>query len=94
LTAWLDGRAQNVIIDRTFVDEHDQRWIVDYKTSTHEGGGLDVFLAREQQRYRAQLENYAQLLALLDKRPIRLGLYFPLLQGWREWDAGVAAARR
>jgi ATP-dependent exoDNAse (exonuclease V) beta subunit len=94
LTAWLDGRAQNVIIDRTFVDEHDQRWIVDYKTSTHEGGGLDVFLAREQQRYRAQLENYAQLLALLDKRPIRLGLYFPLLQGWREWGAGVAAARR
>ena len=87
LTAWVGERAQNVIIDRTFVDEHDHRWIVDYKTSTHEGGGLEVFLAREQQRYRAQLENYAQLLALLDKRPIRLGLYFPLLQGWREWDA-------
>ena len=88
LTAWIGERAQNVIIDRTFVDEHDVRWIVDYKTSTHEGGGLDVFLEREQQRYRAQLENYAQLLALLDSRPIRLGLYFPLLQGWREWDAG------
>ena len=87
LTAWVGGRAQNVIIDRTFVDEHDHRWIVDYKTSTHEGGGLEEFLAREQQRYRAQLENYAQLLALLDSRPIRLGLYFPLLQGWREWDA-------
>jgi ATP-dependent helicase/nuclease subunit A len=87
LTAWIGERAQNVIIDRTFVDEHGQRWIVDYKTSTHEGGGLEVFLAREQQRYRAQLEHYAQLLALLDSRPIRLGLYFPLLQGWREWDA-------
>ncbi len=87
LTAWIGERAQNVIIDRTFVDEHDVRWIVDYKTSTHEGGGLEVFLAREQQRYRAQLENYAQLVALLDSRPIRLGLYFPLLQGWREWDA-------
>ena len=87
LTAWVDNRAQNIIIDRTFIDEHDQRWIVDYKTSTHEGGGLEVFLAREQQRYRAQLENYAQLLALIDKRPIRLGLYFPLLRGWREWDA-------
>jgi len=32
------------------------RWIVDYKTGTHEGGDLEEFLDREQERCRAQLE--------------------------------------
>jgi hypothetical protein len=62
------------------------RWIVDFKTSTHSGGGREEFLDREQERYRAQLERYAQVLGKLDSRPIRLGLYFPLLGGWREWS--------
>jgi ATP-dependent exoDNAse (exonuclease V) beta subunit len=87
LTAVLDGRAENVIIDRTFVDADGTRWIVDYKTSSHSGGGLAAFLDREQERYRAQLERYARVVRLLDTRPVRLGLYFPLLQGWRAWDA-------
>jgi hypothetical protein len=39
-----------------------------------------------QNRYRAQLERYAQVLGKLDPCPIRLGLYFPLLGGWREWS--------
>ena len=39
------------------------------------------------ERYRAQLERYAALLRGLDRRPVRLGLYFPLLKGWREWEA-------
>jgi hypothetical protein len=51
------------------------------------GWGLDAFLDREQERYRSQLERYATVLRKLDARPIRLGLYFPLLGGWREWDA-------
>ncbi len=85
LSGVLDGDIVNVILDRSFVDETGTRWIVDYKTSAHEGGGLDEFLDREQERYRSQLERYARLLAPLDSRPIRLGLYFPLLGGWREW---------
>jgi len=76
------------IMDRSFVDANGIRWIIDYKTSTHEGGGLDAFLDREQERYRGQLERYAAVLGKLDSRPIRLGLYFPLLGGWREWEAG------
>ena len=75
-------------MDRSFVDAKGIRWIIDYKTSTHEGGGLDAFLDREQERYRGQLERYADVLRKLDARPIRLGLYFPLLSGWREWEAG------
>jgi len=80
------GRVVTAVIDRTFVDAKGVRWIIDYKTSTHEGGGREEFLDREQERYRAQLQRYAQVLGNLDPRPIRLGLYFPLLSGWREWS--------
>ncbi|OGA24967.1 MAG: DNA helicase UvrD [Betaproteobacteria bacterium RIFCSPLOWO2_02_FULL_67_26] len=76
----------NIVMDRTFVDERGTRWIVDYKTGTHAGGDLDAFLDRERERYRPQLERYAALMRGLDSRPIRLGLYFPLLNGWREWN--------
>ena len=41
--------------------------------------------AVEQERYRAQLERYATFMRMLDNRPVKLGLYFPLLKGWREW---------
>ncbi|HEY6280908.1 MAG TPA: UvrD-helicase domain-containing protein [Burkholderiales bacterium] len=85
LTGLLDGELVDVAIDRTFVDENGVRWIVDYKTGTHEGGDLEEFLDREKERYRKQLEQYAALMKMLDKREIKLGLYFPLLKGWREW---------
>jgi ATP-dependent exoDNAse (exonuclease V) beta subunit len=76
----------NIVVDRTFIDEGGTRWIVDYKTGTHEGADMDAFLDREQERYRGQLEQYAALMRGVDDRPIRLGLYFPLLNGWREWS--------
>jgi ATP-dependent exoDNAse (exonuclease V) beta subunit len=80
----------NVIIDRSFVDADGIRWIVDYKSGRHEGGDTQAFLDREQQRYREQLERYGRLMSAMDPRPIRLGLYFPAVGGWREW-AFVAA---
>jgi len=55
--------------------------IIDYKTGAHTGGGLDEFLDREQERYRQQLEPYASAMSKMEERPIRLGLYFPLLGG-------------
>ena len=79
------GNVINIIIDRTFIDEKGVRWIVDYKTSRHESGDVDEFLDLQQERYREQLEKYATVMSALDDRPIRLGLYFPLLHGWREW---------
>jgi ATP-dependent exoDNAse (exonuclease V) beta subunit len=85
LTGQLDGRLLHVILDRTFIDADGTRWIIDYKTGSHGGGGLEAFLDREQDRYRAQLERYALILRALDPRPIRLGLYFPLMAAWREW---------
>jgi len=122
LSGVADGRCVNVVIDRTFIDAEGARWIIDYKTSTHEGGNTEAFLDNERERYRAQLERYAALLhaggapqgdllrgapqgdllrgapqgdllrsapqedLLRSEQRIRLGLYFPLLGGWREWD--------
>jgi hypothetical protein len=79
------GALVNVVIDRSFVDADGVCWIIDYKSSRHEGGDVEAFLDREQQRYRAQLERYGRLMSAADFRPIRLGLYYPALGGWREW---------
>lgn len=78
--------VSRVIIDRTFVDESGVRWIVDYKTGDHEGGNKDAFLDEEQKRYADQLNRYADIMKRLDDRPVRVGLYFPMLKAWREWD--------
>jgi ATP-dependent exoDNAse (exonuclease V) beta subunit len=85
LTGRIDGTTVSVVIDRTFVDETGIRWIVDYKSSSHEGADLEGFLASEQERYRPQLERYASLMRHVGPEPIRLGLYFPLLSAWRSW---------
>ena len=85
LSGLTGGRIRHFTLDRTFVDEDNVRWIIDYKTGAHEGGGLEAFLDNEQVRYRTQLQNYAHLMKHMDSRPIRLGLYFPILQAWREW---------
>jgi ATP-dependent helicase/nuclease subunit A len=75
-------------IDRTFLDADGVRWIVDFKTSLHEGDDLETFLDREQQRYAPQLESYAALLAAYQPSArVRLGLYFALHARWREWAA-------
>ncbi len=87
LSGMLGGSLIQVRIDRSFVDaESGERWIVDYKTSRHAGGGLDRFFAEEIERHRGQLQRYAALVGKLDPRPIRLGLYYPLLGAWREVD--------
>jgi ATP-dependent exoDNAse (exonuclease V) beta subunit len=88
LTGRIGSDVVRIVIDRTFVDASGVRWIVDYKTSRHEGAGFDAFLDSEQERYRPQLERYAVLMRKLGPEPVRLGLYFPLLGGWREWPAG------
>ena len=89
LSGLIDGRLVHVVLDRCFVDEQGVGWIIDYKSSAHEGGDLAQFLDNEQQRYKPQLERYAVLMRARDPRPWRLGLYFPLLKGWREWLAGA-----
>jgi ATP-dependent helicase/nuclease subunit A len=83
LSGRYQGQIVRVVFDRSFVDEG-VRWVIDYKTSEHEGGGLDQFLDREVERYRSQLQRYAVLARKLGPEPVRVGLYFPLMRAWRE----------
>jgi ATP-dependent exoDNAse (exonuclease V) beta subunit len=75
----LRNRERSFRIDRYFEDADGRKWVVDYKTSVHEGAGVEVFLDLQQARYKAQLEAYAQALGA------EKGLYFPLQKGWRSW---------
>ena len=76
---------RSYVIDRLIRDAEGIRWVVDYKTSGHEGADVAGFLDQERERYRRQLERYALALGPGESS---LGLYFPLLSGWREWKAG------
>jgi ATP-dependent exoDNAse (exonuclease V) beta subunit len=80
ITGVADGAVRRMVIDRLFRDEFGRRWVVDYKTSSHGGADVEAFLERERGRYTDQLARYARALGDVD----RLGLYFPLLAGWRE----------
>lgn len=76
LTTHANGKIQQIIIDRTFVDNN-IRWIIDYKT----GSPTD----NDMEQYHQQLEHYAKIFSTLDTKPIHLGLYFPLTDHWYEW---------
>ncbi len=90
VTVLKDGAIERLVIDRTFVDEHDVRWIVDYKTSQHEGGDLPGFIARELERYAEQLAGYRTAMRALEPdREIRTALYFPLLGVFCEYDGAA-----
>lgn len=86
LSAFHNRKLVNIVIDRTFIDDAGVRWIIDYKTGVHEGQDLDAFLDSEVVRYSAQMERYASIIGKIEDRPIKLGLYFPLMTGWRSWE--------
>jgi hypothetical protein len=92
LTLRAGAALEHVRLDRTFVADG-RRWIVDFKTSQHEGGNMSAFLDSEVERYGAQLERYARALAAVDARPIELALYFPLLGELRSWPSAATASR-
>jgi ATP-dependent helicase/nuclease subunit A len=86
LSGQWQGQLIRVVFDRSFIDEQGVRWVIDYKTSQHMGGGLDEFLEREVLRYKPQMLRYAGFAQRLGPEPVRLGLYFPLMRAWREWS--------
>jgi ATP-dependent helicase/nuclease subunit A len=86
LSGTLDDQLHRIVLDRSFIDAG-VRWVIDYKTSQHQGSGLEQFLDREAERYKPQLQRYGQLARKLGPEPVRLGLYFPLMRAWREIDS-------
>ncbi|MEO5367921.1 MAG: UvrD-helicase domain-containing protein [Magnetococcus sp. WYHC-3] len=94
LAAVIAGECRHLVMDRTFVDQG-VRWIIDYKSGTHGGGGLEAFLDAEVQRYRGQLSRYAQAMAAWqrsrgEQSTLRVGLYYPRLAVLRHWDPSQA----
>ncbi len=81
------GQVRQNVIDRSFVYKG-ERWIIDYKTASHEGGDIEAFLDRERERHADQLIRYAKVMHGFENQPVRMGLYFPMLDGWREVNAG------
>ena len=79
-----DGRIVHVVLDRSFVSEG-CRYIVDFKTGAHLGGDASAFLRQEFERYAPQLMRYARIVAAFEKRPVRIALYHPLVDGG--WQA-------
>jgi ATP-dependent helicase/nuclease subunit A len=93
LSSRYQGMVSHHIIDRSFIDADGARWIVDYKTGAHGGGEVDAFLDAEVRRHRPQLERYARLLSAMEERPLRLGLYFPMMDAWREFESRAETAQ-
>ena len=58
------------IVDRTFRDENGELWVVDWKTSRHEGRDLEGFLANEQARYQIAFREDLARLAEQLRRPL------------------------
>jgi ATP-dependent exoDNAse (exonuclease V) beta subunit len=92
LTGVYAGHVVSVAFDRMLLDEQGRRWIIDFKTSSHEGGAVEQFVDREAERYQLQLQRYAALARALGPEPVHLALYFPLLGVWREIAPQAAAA--
>jgi ATP-dependent helicase/nuclease subunit A len=84
LTGVVNNELVSVILDRVRIAEDDTHWIIDYKTSSHEGGDLAGFLQVEADRYQAQLARYASIYRKWSGANVKCALYFPLLQSFVE----------
>lgn len=84
ITGVVAARPRSIVIDRVRIDNR-THWIVDYKTSVHEGGDLEQFLAQEAQRYLPQLARYAKIYRdYSGADDVRAALYFPMMQRFVE----------
>jgi ATP-dependent exoDNAse (exonuclease V) beta subunit len=91
LTMLRDGRVQDIVIDRSFIDRNSGiRWVIDYKSSCPAPGcDVAMFTAAEAERYQEQLRGYRDALRALGDEPVRCALYFTglaLLYPLRELD--------
>jgi len=79
-------------IDRTFIDASGTRWIIDYKTACLDAAAIADFWNLTWPQYQQQLQSYVQTLATVSAHPIRVGLYFPCIPHWFEWEDVIDTA--
>ena len=84
ITGMWHNRTESIVIDRVRIDDEGVHWIIDYKTSTHEGGDLEGFMQQEADRYRPQVQKYASIYRSFANVPVKAALYFPLLKQFRQ----------
>ena len=76
-TAFLDGNLEEIVVDRTFIDDTDVRWIVDFKTTTmSEDVARETLFRNSEKSHGKQLSRYASILQLCDPRPVKCGIYY------------------
>jgi hypothetical protein len=71
------------VMDRVFRDDKGVRWVADYRRVLTKAEIRKRFSIGNSARYEPQLTRYAAAVGGTDKTMV--GLYFPLLAGWREW---------
>ncbi|HTM63219.1 MAG TPA: UvrD-helicase domain-containing protein [Gammaproteobacteria bacterium] len=84
LTITNEARYENIIIDRTFVADN-VRWIIDYKTAENQDDDLQIFLEKQKEKHREQMQKYSEAIKNIDTNPVKIGLYFPTIPAWCEW---------
>lgn len=81
------GYVQNHIIDRSFIDNEGNRWIIDYKSGRPAPSmSVEQFINSQMQRHREQLDRYAGLFAAMESRTTRKALLFTSLPRLVELD--------
>jgi ATP-dependent helicase/nuclease subunit A len=80
LSDYRNGLQRIAVVDRTFVDADEVRWIIDFKSAKPATGEDEQnFLARLAAQYHPQLARYADLFRAIESRPICTALYFTAL---------------
>ena len=72
-SAWFE---RNYIVDRSFIDENEVRWVIDYKTSIKpEDQSEESFTATLETAHSPQLQKYAKLFSDFEDRPIKKAIF-------------------
>lgn len=82
----INGKIVRSVLDRSFIDDQDVRWLICYPMASVTPESFEFFLNEQQKFYHKQLLPYAKKLRENEHRLIRMGLYFPLLNAWHEWS--------
>lgn len=69
--------SRKFIVDRSFIDKDDTRWIIDYKTARPAASqDLQDFINVQSQQHDEQLQNYKSLFEEMETRPTKIALFF------------------